>query len=67
MTRKSVRQADVTRLVRGAIQAGLPVGSFSVEIGDNVIRLLPVPQTGAVDAHPLDTELAEWAERNGYG
>lgn len=39
--RAEIRQADVSRVVRGAIRAGLPVGSFSVEVRNGVVRLLP--------------------------
>lgn len=39
--RVHVSQAQVTRVVRGALAAGLPMGSFTVEVGDGIIRLLP--------------------------
>lgn len=58
MTRPAIRQADVARVIRGALSAGLPVGSFSVEVGDNVIRLLPVAPAGAQG--PSDDGEAEW-------
>lgn len=51
MTRRAaVRQADVSRIVRGALKAGLPVGSFSVEVVDGVVRLLPVAANAPFDA-----------------
>ena len=48
--RAAVRQADVSRIVRGALKAGLPVGSFSVEVVDGVVRLLPVAANAPLNA-----------------
>lgn len=43
MTRRAtVRQADVARVIGGALKAGLPAGSFTVEVVDGIVRLLPV-------------------------
>lgn len=59
MTRPAaVRQADVSRIVRGAIKAGMPAGSFTVEVVDKTIRLLPVAP-GAALTSP-DSGEAEW-------
>jgi hypothetical protein len=48
--RAQVRQADVARIVRGALKAGLPPGSFSVEVVDGIVRLLPVAANAPSDA-----------------
>lgn len=55
MTRAAqFRQADVTRLVRGALKAGLPVGSFKVAVENGSPVLLPIadnePSDGAAEA-----------------
>lgn len=54
MTRVAFRQSDAARLIRAALAAGLPVGSFSVEIQGDRLRLLPAAndsaQGGAEDA-----------------
>lgn len=59
----TVRQTDVSRIVAGAIKGGLPVGSFSVEIGDGIIRLLPIAPGSSV-ASPAedgwDKALTQW-------
>jgi len=51
--RASFRQADVARLVRGAIQGGLPVGSFKIVVENGQPALLPIaanePSDGAAD------------------
>lgn len=47
--RAAIRQADVARVIRGALRAGLPVGSFSVEIVDGVVRLLPIAANAPSD------------------
>lgn len=52
--RARVKQADVSRVVRGALKAGMPPGSFSVEVVDGIVRLLPIaanaPSDPAADA-----------------
>ena len=48
--RATVRQADVRRIVQGALKAGLPPGSFSVEVVDGTVRLLPVAANAPSDA-----------------
>lgn len=55
--RATVRQADVARVVRGALAAGLPVGSFSVEVVDGIVRLLPIAANAPSD------DAAEMARR----
>jgi hypothetical protein len=47
--RAQIRQADVARVVRGALKAGLPVGSFSVEVVDGIVRLLPIAANAPSD------------------
>ena len=44
--RGAFSQTDVTRLIRGALAAGLPVGSFAVSVETDRLTLLP--------ATPLD-------------
>lgn len=61
MTRRSAfRQADVTRLVRGALKAGLPVGSFKVVVENGTPALLPIasnePSDSAAEAERLMRE-----------
>ncbi len=67
MTRRAVlRAADVTRAIKGAIAAGLAPGSFTVEIGDGIVRLLPLPAPGALASRPdndhddWDARIAQW-------
>jgi hypothetical protein len=43
MTKRApFKQSDVTRLIRGAIAAGLPVGSFKIVVEEGRLALLPV-------------------------
>lgn len=51
MTAKArVRQADVARVVRGAVRGGLPVGSFKVVVEGDRVELLPVAANTPSDA-----------------
>lgn len=54
MTRRAAaRQIDVTRVVRGAIKGGLPVGSFALVVDGARITLLPpeaLPPVPVADA-----------------
>lgn len=43
------RQSDVTRLVRGAIKGGLPVGSFKVVVENGQPVLLPLAANAPSD------------------
>jgi hypothetical protein len=48
MTRRaSFTQADYTRAIKGALKAGLPVGSFKVTVEAGVLTILPVAQSDA--------------------
>ena len=47
--RAAFRQADVTRLVRGALAAGLPVGSFKVAVENGAPVLLPLAANEPLD------------------
>jgi hypothetical protein len=62
MTRRAVmRQADVRRLVKGAVEgaraAGWPDGSYSVEIVDGRVKVLPIAANAPSD------DAADMAER----
>ena len=46
--RAAFRTADVTRLVRGAIRGGLPVGSFKVVVDNGRLALLPASDADAL-------------------
>jgi hypothetical protein len=55
MTRRApFKQSDVTRLAKGALKAGLPVGSFKIVVEGGVVTLLPLtandPSDAAADA-----------------
>lgn len=62
--RASFRQADLTRAIKAADAAGK-----RVEVVDGVIRFVPLTESTAAPSpvDPLDAELAQWAERHGYG
>lgn len=58
MTRRAaVRQADVARVVRGALSAGMPAGSFTIEVKDGAVRILPIAANAPSD------DAAEMARR----
>lgn len=48
--RATFKQADVTRLVRGAIKGGWPVGSFKIVEENGRPALLPVAANAPSDA-----------------
>lgn len=58
-----VKQADVARVIRGALSAGLPAGSFSVEVVDGVVRLLPL----AANAPLNEADEMERRMRDAFG
>ena len=47
--RAPFKQADVTRLVKGAIAGGLPVGSFKVAVENGQPVLLPIAHNESSD------------------
>ena len=47
--RAQVRQSDVARVVRGAIKGGWAQGTFSVEVVDGIVRLLPIAANAPSD------------------
>lgn len=62
-------QADYTRAIKGALKAGLPVGSFEVVVENDRLRILPINAANSNElppADPLDAELAAWGKRHGY-
>lgn len=61
MTKRAViRQADVARVVRGALAGGLPAGSFAVEVVDGAVRLLPIAANApSDDADELSRRMRE--------
>jgi hypothetical protein len=49
MSRKAAfKQSDVTRLVKGAVAAGLPVGSFKIAVENGRLTLLPTEPSDAL-------------------
>jgi hypothetical protein len=40
--RAAFKQSDVTRLAKGALKAGLPVGSFKIVVEEGALTLLPL-------------------------
>jgi len=64
MTRRAAfKQHDVTRAIRAAVKAGLPPGSFSVEIHNGALRILPIAANQALDA----AQDAEQRMREAFG
>jgi hypothetical protein len=58
--RAAVRQADVSRVISGALKAGLPAGSFSVEVVQGVVRLLPIAANGPLnDADDIERRMKD--------
>lgn len=48
-SRAAFRQSDVRRLVKGALAAGLPAGSFVVKVVGDELQLLPIAANPASD------------------
>lgn len=67
----SFRQVDVKRLMKGALDAGLPVDSFKIVVENGRLTLLPIAQLSPSPASPpaddLDAEIAEFEKAHGYG
>lgn len=40
--RAAFKQIEITRAIKGAMRAGLPVGSFELRVENGAIRVLPV-------------------------
>jgi hypothetical protein len=60
---KSFSQRDVERAVRGAKNAGLPLGRVEIKPDGSIIVWSIDQQEGAEDA--LDNELNQWRKSNG--
>lgn len=60
--RADFHQADLTRAIKAALDAGLPLGQFVVEAGDGVVRVLT---TGEQAPKPPVTELERWRQKRG--
>lgn len=60
--RASFTQADYTRAIKGAIRAGLPVGSFKVVVEDGRLTILPIAQAEApvVASNGYSKALEKW-------
>jgi len=62
MTQRSTfSQADVTRLIKGAIRGGWPVGSFKVVVENGAPALVPL----AAEDKAL-SQLEAWELKNGH-
>lgn len=61
--RAAFRQADVTRLVRGAIKGGMAAGSFKVTLEDGRPVLLPIEGGAALS----EAERVERAMKDAFG
>jgi hypothetical protein len=46
--RAAFKQADVTRLVKGAVAGGWPVGSFKIAVENGRLTLLPAKPSDAL-------------------
>ena len=58
--RAPFRQSDVTRLLKGALAAGLPVGSFKVVVDKGRLALLPSDQADALASDRAAEDEAAW-------
>lgn len=45
----TIRQADVSRVIRAALKAGMPPGSFTVEVVGRTVKLLPIAANAPSD------------------
>lgn len=61
--RRTARQADIARVVRAGIKAGLPPGSFTVEVRGETVRLLPIAANSPLNA----ADDAEQRMREAFG
>jgi hypothetical protein len=61
--RAKVKQADVARVVRGAIRGGLPVGSFKIVVEGGRVEVLPL----AANAPSDDAAEMERRMRGAFG
>lgn len=73
VSRVAFKQCDVTRMIRGAMAAGLSPGEFEVVHKDGALRLLPIAGAAAKAAvandvqDDLDAELEAFRARDGHG
>lgn len=68
MTRKAAfKQADVARLVRGAISGGLPVGSFKISVDGSGVHLLPLGAPEDTAGDDLERRMQEAFGEDGDG
>jgi hypothetical protein len=44
MPKVAFKQADVARLVRGAIDGGLPAGTFAIQLVNGLPTIMPIDQ-----------------------
>lgn len=60
MPKVAFKQADVARLVRGAIDGGMPLGSFAVQLVNGLPTIMPVdgPISAGVKMEASETDLA---------
>ncbi|MDP1632510.1 MAG: hypothetical protein Q8L66_13930 [Caulobacter sp.] len=75
MAKAAFRQRDVTRLIKGAVAAGLGMGTFGIQLIDGKPTLIPMAaspvsarerQDGVGDVL-LDDELEAWRAGHGQG
>lgn len=45
--RANFTQADYARAIKGAVQGGMPVGSFKIVVEDGRLTILPIAQADA--------------------